>query len=210
MRKKVIGWLAAAALVVGCAPSEPARTGVPAMSLRQTASASAAEAAWAVPNAGYTEMWFPVSVGVSYVMALSDSLQDTVGYDISCAWRINNEWDVVLSAAYQRFEWDNGITRSQIFPVMVMTRYSQLMYSGAAWYVGLGVGYSLNDPTDMKNSLAGAVVAGMTQPMDERSLVGLEVGYYTSKAEMKPDMKWLAEEADLSSMQARISFIYNF
>ncbi|MBN1808474.1 MAG: hypothetical protein JW909_05360 [Planctomycetes bacterium] len=161
----------------------------------------------ALAAAQSTELYRPVSVGLIYAMPMDDLLTDAVGIDVGITWRWDFSWDVEFTAGYIRYEWENGVTMSQTFPVMATVRYTELLMSGASWYMGVGVGYSLNDPTDMENSIAGKVTLGAVQPVQtERMLVGVEAAYYYSKA----DRKWGGGELDLSGLQARIAFTYNF
>jgi len=189
----------------GCGSSSAVTAAFPPAALCSASPAGQAPAAAA--GAGFTELYVPVSVGVSYVLPFDDLLTDAVGVDIAYTWRKDYHWDVEVSAGYVRYVWENGATKTQTFPVMAVVRYSNLMLSGASWYTGAGVGYSLNDPVDLENSLAAKVTAGIVQPMNsDRVLAGLEVSYYYSKA----DRKWGGDTLDLSSLQARLSFIYNF
>jgi len=202
---RLVAVVLAASMLLGCA-SSGGKSAVSSVLPSQIAGGDAGAPARAAASAGYTELYVPVSVGVVYIMPASETLKDTVGFDIGYTWRKDYNWDIEFTAMYSRYTWDNGVTKSQAFPVMATARYSTLLYSGATWYTGLGVGYSLNDPTDMEGSLAGRVVVGITQPIKNELLVGAEASYYYSKA----SLKWLPGDMDLSSLQVKLNFIYNF
>jgi hypothetical protein len=202
---RLVAVVMAVSMLLGCA-SSGGKTAVSPVLPSRTAGGDAGTPARAAASAGYTELYVPVSVGVAYIMPTSEKLKDTVGFDIGYTWRKDANWDIEFTAMYSRYTWDNGETKSQAFPVMATARYTTPMYSGAAWYTGLGVGYSFNDPVDMEGSLAGKVVVGITQPLKNEILVGAEVSYYYSKA----SLKWLPGDMDLSSLQVKLDFIYNF
>ena len=204
---RLVAVVMAASMLLGCA-SSGGKSALSTVLPSQITGDGAGAPARAVASAGYTELYVPVSVGVAYIMPTSDKLKDTFGFDIGYTWRKDYNWDVEFTAMYSRYTWDNGVTKSQAFPVMATARYSTLMYSGATWYMGLGVGFSFNDPVDMEDSLAGRVVVGMTQPIpsQEQFMVGAEVSYYYSKA----SLKWLPGDMDLSSLQVKLDFIYSF
>jgi len=206
--RKFVAVVTAAVILAGCASSGGKSAGSAVLPSQITGDGAGAPAR-AAATAGYTELYVPMSVGVAYIMPTSEKLKDTVGFDVGYTWRKDYNWDIEFTAMYSRYTaefWAGGETMIQALPVMATVRYSTLMYSGATWYTGLGVGCSFNDPGDMEDSLAGRVVVGMTQPVKDEFLVGAEVSYYYSKA----SLKWLPGDMDLSSLQVKLDFIYNF
>lgn len=150
------------------------------------ASGPAAGAAAALP--AYTPMYYPVSLGASYVIP-TGRFRDTVRYELSYVYPLDISRELFAAAGYLMYTWDNGVTKSGAFPVLVGVRYRQEMLSGASWYAGAGIGWSFNDTGDMKGSLLGRFAIGLEQPVSMQGLnmlMRLEAAYDSTKA----DAEW--------------------
>ena len=177
-------------LMAGCAVREAA---VPAGTAQAQAAASM--------------IYYPVGVGVSYVMPLGH-FQDTVGFELTYAQPLGagSNWDVMLSLGAMRLTWsDSPATKSDHYPILLLARYSKYSLRGASFYGGFGVGYALNDPGDMSDSFVARVMLGTDQVLSERMMAGLEFNYTYSKA----DAKWGPYTThDLSSVSLKLNLVF--
>lgn len=150
-------------------------------------------------------MFYPVGASVSYVMPLG-AFENTVAFEGNYVHFLNQNWDLVFSAGAMRYTWDGSpATKADIIPLVVSARYRKDMLSGASWYTGFGLGYSINDPTDMDSSFVARLALGMEQPVGQRTMMGLECAYTYSRA----DARWgTIATHDLSNIAVKLNLVY--